>query len=111
MSADILGELASLFTQTVTINAATTALDQYGNKTYGAAQSVRARVVGRHRVVRDATGEERLSTVTIYLGSVTGITPLDKITLPSGYVPQSPPILDVRRQPDDTGVIVETVLT
>lgn len=83
--------------------------DEYGVVTYADAVSVQARVSGRLRVVTTPTGEERVSTVSVYLKDPIGVTVRDRVTLPAGWTPAQPPILAVGRCPDETGVIYETI--
>jgi hypothetical protein len=83
--------------------------DAYGAEVYGATRTVRARVEGRLRMVLTQTGQERVSTVTVYLGELTGTTPRDRLTLPAAYTPSQPPILAVGLMPDEAGVPVEVL--
>lgn len=107
----VLESVAPLLTQVVTVEVASTGLDGYGRPAYGDPRTVPARVVGRTRLVRTVAGDERVSTVTVYLGEVTGITPRDRLTLPAPFAPSQPPILAVQRVPDVTGALHEVVLT
>jgi hypothetical protein len=103
-------ELLELMPQTVSIEVAA-GQNEYGERTYGAPVEVRARVEGRTRVVTTMTGEERVSTSTVYLGEVVCVGPNDRITLPAGYTPQQPEILAIERMPDEKGDFYEAVLT
>jgi hypothetical protein len=84
-------------------------LDGYGEATYGAARTIRARVVGRQRLIRTVTGEERLSAVTVYLAEAVGAGPQDRVTLPAAFQPTQPPLLAVARWPDETGSPMEVL--
>ena len=77
--------------------------NQYGEPTYGAAVTYTARVQGKVRMIRDSTGVERVSTVMCYVATTAAIGPKDKLSLPSGWVPASPPILSVQRVSDESG--------
>ena len=77
-------------------------LDQYGAKTYGTAVTHRARVQGKTQMVRTLTGEETVSTVTVYLAAST-VGVKDRITLPSPFTPTQPAILNVQRVSDESG--------
>lgn len=80
-----------------------TGQDSYRKPTYGAAVTYRARVVGRRRLARDDQGQEALSTKQVWLLSDANVSPKDRVTLPAGESPQAPPILEVRRVPDELG--------
>ena len=80
-------------------------LDAYGDPVFLAPVDVRARVTSRNRVTRTVGGQEQVSTVTVYLGEVVGVSVLDRITLPSPFSPAQPQILEVRTIPDDDGNI------
>lgn len=96
-------ELVDLCADTVTIAAAATPKNRYGEDTYGSAVSYAAYVIGKVRMVRDAMGNERVSTVTVVLTSAPTVLPDAKITLPSRFSPQTPPILAVESVPDELG--------
>ena len=80
------------------------AQNRYGEPTYGTAKEYKGRVQQKVRQVRDLTGEERVSMVTIFLDTTDAITPRDKLTLPAGFTPQTPPIISVARQSDEAGL-------
>jgi hypothetical protein len=97
-----LEDVLPLLAQTVTI-APWTGQDTYGEATYGAAVSYAARVEGKMQMIRDAVGAERVSAVTVYLATTASISPKDKLTLPSGWTPQTPALLAVQRHADESG--------
>lgn len=76
--------------------------DQYSAKTYGSAVTYRARVQGKTQMVMTLSGEEAVSTVTVYLAAGT-IGAQDRITLPSPFAPTQPNILSVQRVSDESG--------
>jgi hypothetical protein len=76
-------------------------VDLYGSYSYGAPATYRARVQGKNRMVRTVSGEEVVSTVTVYLQETVG--PKDRITLPAIFAPTQPKILDVARVSDESG--------
>lgn len=80
-----------------------TGVDAWGAYTYGAAQTYRARVQGRTRVVTNVRGEEVVSKITVYVAATGGITAQDRLTLPSPWSPTQPPILDVQYVSNDVG--------
>jgi hypothetical protein len=93
-----------LMRQTVTI-APWESYDDWGEPTYGTAQTYRCAVVGEMKMVRSATGQEAPSRQTIYLMSNAAIRPEDQITLSTGDVGSTesyainPRILSVGRFP------------
>src|SRR3990167_2682191 len=76
-----------------------------GEATYGTSVTYRARCVGKIQKVLDGMGGERVSTVTTYLmAAPTGLTPRDRITLPTVFSPRQPQILSVAIEPSERGV-------
>jgi hypothetical protein len=69
----------------------------------GSAQTVPAHVVGQHKVVRTASGQEKVSTVHAILGGVFGATIWHKYTLPSAFAPVVPPALSVETYTEEDG--------
>jgi hypothetical protein len=63
-----------------------TGRDGYGEPLYGTAVTHRARVVGKIRNVRSFTGQEVVSSQTVYLMAAAAVNPLDKLTLSTGFV-------------------------
>ena len=104
----MLRELRALCRQTVQV-ALRTGVDGYGEPTYGADVAHTARVAGRHRLVRDARGEQVLSTRTVYFAGAPALDVHDRVTLSTGDVGSTeemvrrPALLDVQRLPDDLG--------
>lgn len=86
---------------------ARTGVDLHGAPSYAGAQALPCRVVYRQQLVLDDKGQQRMSSVTIYLKDAAGVNLRDRITLPSGMTPATPQLLTVARQPDDTGAVVE----
>jgi hypothetical protein len=77
-----------------------------GSPRYGSPASLQARVVYQTEMVYDATGQEQISTVTIWVGSAPGVKPGDRITLPDGTQPR---ILNVHQYPDEDGAHHERI--
>ncbi len=101
----------SLYRDTVTIEP-WSGLNKDGSPTYGTAVSYTARVVGKNRLIRDVSGQQRVATVTSYLyGAPTTLTVRDRITLPTRFVPTQPSILAVQQEPDERGNCYVAVLT
>jgi hypothetical protein len=95
-------DLLALCIHTITV-APYASQNSYGEPTYGAAVSYKARVQGKMQMVRDSLGVERVSIVVCYVATTASIGPKDKLTLPISFVPVSPPILSVQRQADESG--------
>jgi len=97
-----------LMGQAVTL-ARFTGRDGYGEASFGVAVTYRARVVGKVRTVRSASGEEVLSSQTVYLMSAAAVSPLDRLTLSTGFVNSTeadrmtPPIVATGRYPGRGG--------
>lgn len=83
--------------------------DSYGVASYGSSVTYQARVTGQLKRVTSFAGEERVTTVTVYVSGSTGITVRDRITLPSGWTPSQPEIVAVSRIPDEAGAWWETL--
>ena len=104
----MLPELDGLCRQTVGV-ARRTCADDYGEPVWGNDVAYRARVVGRHRLVRDLRGEQVLSTRTVYFAGAPALDAHDRVTLSTDDVRSTeetvrrPGLLDVQRLPDDLG--------
>ena len=87
-----------------------TGRDSYGDPSYAASVSYRARVVGRQETIRGFSGLEVVAEHTVYLGAAITAEPEDQITLSTGIVGStqatalSPPILGATRTSDRSGV-------
>lgn len=77
-----------------------TGRDDFGAPTYGDGTEYAARLVRRHKLVRDAEGDEIVSTAQLWLQGAPAISPDDRVTLSDGT---SPPIAAVERYQDETG--------
>jgi hypothetical protein len=94
--------------QTVSI-ATRSSLNDFGEPSFGADVSYKARIVGRAENVVDWTGQEVFSRSHIYLGSNAKIGAGDRVTLSTDDVAStgqeivSPTILAVNHVPDQTG--------
>lgn len=91
-----------LMAQTVTVEPRT-AVDSYGDATYGTATAYKCRVSGKLKMVRDSAGQERVCTHTVYIGADAEVRPADRVTLSTDYEPRQPPILAVERVMDGNG--------
>lgn len=88
-----------MMTDTVTW-AVLTSRNDFGVPTYAAGTSFEARVVRKHKLVRDAAGDQVVSTAQAWIGGTPAINPQDKVTLSDGT---SPPIIAVERFQDEVG--------
>lgn len=64
-------------------------------KTYGAAVSYRAQVSDEWSAVTGADGRTYNSKVSVIIPGRVHVDPRDRLTLPSGWVPNQPPILAI----------------
>jgi hypothetical protein len=81
-----------MMTQTVTV-APLVSRDGYGKPTYGTAVSYRCRLVGSRKQVVDGAGRQVTSMWTAYLMSNAVIDPLSLVTLTTGDVGSTDPVL------------------
>lgn len=95
-------ELLELYVDSITIEPSPT-ISKSAQNAYGAAVTHAAKIEGKRRLVKDANGRERLSTVTVYLTDVVTVDVNDRITLPAVWVPRSPQIMAIERLGDETG--------
>ena len=95
-------DLKSLLKQTVT-NFAFLSYDDHNDFTWtGTGATFTGRVEYFNKLIRDKDGQEQISTCQIYCDGNVIIDTRDKITA-TGLVPIYPEILQVERQPDETG--------
>lgn len=86
--------------------------DGYGSSTYNTAnpKTAKVRIEQVRRIVRDANGKEVVSNTMIFVkptftdGSAVNIGISDRVTLPAGYTPAQPPIINVERHNDQDGL-------
>ena len=101
--------------QTIQV-AARTGQDSFGVPTYGSNVAYRGRLVGKRRLVFDATGQQVVSGQTAYLMTAANILPDARVTLSTADVGSTeswaitPPILATGRFPDETGQFHHTTL-
>lgn len=77
--------------------------DDYGAPSYGAAVTYACRIDGGTKVRVNVEGVERSVNAMLYFPGVPGIGPMDRLTMPGGFVPQQPPILRVSQFTDEGG--------
>lgn len=108
MAAPIVGELSELFPDDVTIEPLTS-VDENGTPTYGTSYTVKARMIGRTKLVADSDGQEHVSSVQAVLAGNYGATAKDRFTLPLRFSTNTYDPLDVfARQPRAIAVDNET---
>lgn len=95
--------LLSLMIESVTLQPYT-GQDAYGVPTYGTGVSYAARVSLKNELVRAHDGREIASRGKVYVAMDTVPDVRSKLTLPSGYQPTQPPILDVQPEQDELGL-------
>lgn len=118
MAAPLIGELAELFPDDVTVEPFVSA-DENGDATYGTAFTVKARVIGRTKLVADSDGQEQVSSVQALLAGAFGVTAEDRFTLPVRFSTNSrnpsdlgarqPRAISIDRETDENGAHHETV--
>lgn len=101
---------ARLMKDSVTIEPHT-GVNSHGEATYGTPVVYTAHCMGKSQLVKASDGLERLSTVTSYLLGTVKISMLDRVTLPSRFVPTQPPIISVQQNSDPRGWHHTAVLT
>jgi len=86
--------------------------DKYGKPAYGTSVPYKAKIERQERIVRTGDMQTDRSRRLIYLYTkYTGITTKDRITLPTGFEPLQPKLLDVRLVHDHKSihhVVLET---
>ena len=92
-------DLADLMTDTVTIRSLT-GRDDFGAPTYDAGTEYPARVVRRHKLVRDLNGDEVVATGEVWLAGAPTLDPDDQVELSDGTTPH---VLTVERFQDEVG--------
>ena len=76
----------------------------WGQKTYASGVSYRAQIQSKRREITNKGGERVYGRTIVLMDSIDPIDTLDRITLPSGFRPQRPNIVDVERVSDERGL-------
>lgn len=103
-----IGFWADLMRDTITLSSGG-APDSFGDITFGAATTYKARVVGEQKLIRGFTGLEVASRQTVYIGAAVVVQPEFQITLSTSLVNSTddsaihPPIIGAARYPDEVG--------
>ena len=104
MPTQVLDEnLEEMLNETVGIEIAKADKDKYGTPDFNALANYPARLDYTVRSIRNAIGEEAVSTLQIYVLSLDAHTTEDRITLPAGRKPDHPVILSVEPIQDEDG--------
>lgn len=104
-------ELLELLSDTVTIAAPDGTYTDRGQVNYAAGTSYPCRIEpagspgspSGEEIIRSPSGEAIEASWRLIIGTEDTIDHLSQITLPSGYDPQTPPVLAVGRVPDENG--------
>ena len=101
-----IGEFLDLMPSVVTVESYAS-VDSYGKPAYGDPVQYVARVVVTPTRMQRADGTQIVSRATVYIGAAVLISPKDRLTVPSVFlpagVPPHPPILDVQIPSDELG--------
>jgi hypothetical protein len=95
-------ELKDLFTDTVLIQP-WLRQNANGEGIFGDPVTYHAVIDGQNRLVRDASGQQVVASLAVRLFGAPRVTPKDRVTLPSHYTPQRPPILTIETFSDEEG--------
>lgn len=106
MAENIVDELTDLMQVPVDVEAPDGDPDEYGVQSYLAAETIKMRVVGGHKRVRDPEGQIQMSTVQAVSPGDNDFTRSHRFTLPTDWDPRQPPVIKVDRVTDESGSIV-----
>ena len=95
-------DFKEFFVHAVTISAFSSQ-DGYGVLTYTTGATYSARVVNSVKMVRDDSGQEKVSKTQVWINTVSAISTRDRITLSSQFTPSQPSIFSVAIFPDESG--------
>ena len=94
--------LNTLFNQRISVESFLGS-DSYGAPQFGPAVTYWGRVSLQNRSIKEASGNEVVSNMIVYLDTNRSITLKDRVTLPAGYEPQQPPIQRIYRAQNGKG--------
>lgn len=84
--------------------------DGRGVRSYGPLVNRVCRISsGHHKIVRDASGQEKVSTIMAVFGGAFNITAKDRFTLPVRFSPRQPVPISVVHSSDENGAHHERV--
>ena len=97
-------ELLDLMPASVTV-APWQSFDQFAVPTFGAGVVYKCRISMRDEYIRSKDGRETVARGRVYIPITSNpFTVKDQVTMPAGYVPANPPILDVQPEQDEVGI-------
>lgn len=107
-----MGLFAGLHTQSVTVEswAGRAGTGWQGTNTYGAAVPYDCRIERRQQRVIGPDMKEKLSQGRVIIEGTVAVDVEDRLTLPAGNDPTTPPILAVGQDPDPFNLIPCTVI-
>ncbi len=105
----IVSDLADMMADTIIVESDPTD-DGFGNLTYATTRTIRCHLTSNHKLVKDASGKETMSTVQAILAGYFDIDRRDQVTLPARYSPRKPPIINVIARTDENGPHHETIM-
>lgn len=108
MPAPIVPDLLDMFPDTV-VQEAYVSQTGKGAESYGTPVNRAAHVSQRVQIVKDPSGQERVSRVMAILAGAFGSTPQDRYTLPARFNPNKPKAIAVSHHTDENGPHHEVV--
>jgi hypothetical protein len=105
----IVDELADMFPDSISYQAPGT-FDGWGDDTPAAAVSIPCYIEGENKIVRDAQGIEKVSTVQAILAGVFGVKVGGVFTLPARFSPNKPEAISIEFVSDEDGAHHEVVM-
>lgn len=103
MSLPSVSEWADIMPQTITIEPWASFKDGGTGSNYGTAYTSACRIEMRNHQAVTKDGRTVTARGRVYLLSLTIPSIKDRVTLPSEYTPNQPPIIDVNVDDDETG--------
>jgi hypothetical protein len=91
---------------TVTVRPHTGQRDRTGKPIFGAARTPKCYIEGRIQTVKNASGQEEVSSEAVYLFDVTPVSNEDEVTMPDGRKPGIITILSLADEKGAYGVVL-----
>lgn len=108
MPAPIVDDLLDLFPDIVIVRPFQSQSGK-GAESYGSPVNRRAQVTQRVQIVKDPSGQERVSRVMAILAGAFNTSPQDEFTLPARFDPNKPKAIAVAHRTDENGPHHEVV--
>lgn len=98
-------DFLELMFDTITIAPSAGTYSDRGQPNFGTAVSYSCRIepADGEEMVRSGTGEERKASWRIYVGTTAALDPEGQLTLPTGFLPRTPPFFSIGRMTDENG--------